>query len=634
MKPESRVSRLMQTLSLRSRYATGLGIIAMLALVQYVALSKAILDERQIGSVLDYAGRQRMLSQRIPLLAMLLRDERDPIARSNRRAELLDVTDQLERLQTQLTNPNSAVNPVGWPPPMVRHIYFDPPAQVDDEVHQLVDHVRVYAGSHGEVVAHDDRLLQTIVGAEERMLGGFDRVIAAYVVDAQDRQKHLLLAESAAFIASLAALVAVLFVFFRPVERQIEAQRTALVQENDALAAVVIGARSVVESLSGESLLERFVLGAQGILGSAVLTIDDGSGLHVEDPLATQLETLRSGHRAIVRESIRTSGLTRTTDGRAVALTVSLPPEGGRLTLFSENETSFAASDLIALELFSQFLTLAANNSTLFRNLQEREARVADLDRLKSDLIAMLAHDFRSPLTTIIGYADLLREGFITGDEIGAAAQTIASAAWRLSNLATDTLTMAQLERSEITLEANKVDLMEVVGDSARALAPSGRVSIATSRNPLPIICDGRRMRQVVDNLIGNALKYSGEEPIFVELTAHDDTIAIAVTDRGIGIPAGELAGVFERFHRATNAKRAGIKGTGFGLYISRLIVELHGGKISVESSEGTGSTFTIVLPIMQPLGIDRDGEPDLALGDGLGAQSLTEVRAEPGIVV
>jgi signal transduction histidine kinase len=108
---------------------------------------------------------------------------------------------------------------------------------------------------------------------------------------------------------------------------------------------------------------------------------------------------------------------------------------------------------------------------------------------------------------------------------------------------------------------------------------------------------DPARFNHVLDNLLMNALKYS-EDDVQVRVSRGEANASIAITDRGIGIPPSELGTVFSRFGRASNARRKGISGSGVGLYVSRKIVETHGGSIAVQSNEGEGSTFTVTLPL------------------------------------
>jgi CheY-like chemotaxis protein/anti-sigma regulatory factor (Ser/Thr protein kinase) len=123
-------------------------------------------------------------------------------------------------------------------------------------------------------------------------------------------------------------------------------------------------------------------------------------------------------------------------------------------------------------------------------------------------------------------------------------------------------------------------------------------IELRISGASLTVNGDIDRLRQVVENLVGNAIKYSpGGEPIEVALRGRHGGVELVVRDRGIGIPESERRKLFGRFARASNARALGISGTGFGLYLSRMIVELHGGSIDVESVEGQGSTFRVVVP-------------------------------------
>jgi signal transduction histidine kinase len=279
---------------------------------------------------------------------------------------------------------------------------------------------------------------------------------------------------------------------------------------------------------------------------------------------------------------------------------------------------SAAAAVFLALTL-----SLSARNGALADRLRASEARSDDLDQLKGDLIAMLAHDFRGSLTTIIGYAELLKEGLIGGAEVPAAAQTIEGAAWHLTHLAADTLTMSQLERNEVILQRTQVDLVELLLEMIHASKQSARIAFEPAGRTLFAECDARRIHQALENLIGNALKYSAPNgTVTIVLSREPGWARIAISDTGIGIPQADLERVFERFARADNAKRAGIKGSGFGLYLGRMLVALHGGTISVTSVEGRGSTFTLSLPLQPeaPAEHERGAEPEPAREPALAA--------------
>jgi anti-sigma regulatory factor (Ser/Thr protein kinase) len=168
----------------------------------------------------------------------------------------------------------------------------------------------------------------------------------------------------------------------------------------------------------------------------------------------------------------------------------------------------------------------------------------------------------------------------------------------RLASLATDTLALSRLEQNELALALADVDVVALVRDVVRVFSVTRPIELRITGANLTVNGDADRLRQVVENLIGNAIKYSpGGEPIEVALRGRNGGVELVVRDRGIGIPQSERRKLFGRFARASNARALGIGGTGFGLYLSRMIVELHGGTIDVESVEGQGSTFRVVVP-------------------------------------
>jgi signal transduction histidine kinase len=610
----------MEALSLRPRFLVGLGLVAALAIAQYALLTHAISEQQQIAVALNAAGFQRALVQRIALYAGRLTDRRPSDEHDADRRALLGAVDLLERRNQQLINGESELNPKGWPPESVRRLFFDTQPSLDGELSAFIGHARRLAALPDDRVRLDREDVAGILNRQDSLLKALDRVVAAYLADASARNERLYSLERGTFAALLLCLIGVFYILFRPVEGQIAEQRAELVHENDSLTNVVRSSRSLVESLSYDSLVSRFIEGATRILGVEAQPVRSADLDLVEAPRPIAFQSLSSSERALVREASRDTGLRTNADATFVAHAIALAPTDRRLTIVARSSSPIPRSDLTALELFGSYLTLSARNASLFNDLRDREARIVELDKLKSDLIAMLAHDFRGSLTTIIGYAELLKEGLISGNEVPPAAQTIEGAAWRLTNLAADTLTMSQLERNEIALNLATVDLVELLVDTIHGFGQSERITLEFSEPSLFAECDARRMHQVIENLVGNALKYSAPAgPVTVTLSRNGDFAQIAIADSGIGIPKADLARVFERFARAENAKRAGIKGTGFGLYLSRMLVELHGGEIAVASEEGRGSTFTIALRLRGGASIEPALVGDAVPAEGAG---------------
>jgi signal transduction histidine kinase len=253
--------------------------------------------------------------------------------------------------------------------------------------------------------------------------------------------------------------------------------------------------------------------------------------------------------------------------------------------------------DLALLDIGS-FNELSARLAASIEELQRQRTSVLQLSQLKNDLIAVLAHDIKGPLTSIVGFAELLEEGFLEGDAATDAARTIRSNAQRLATLANDVLALSRVEHGELEIADERVDLVNLIQEAIDLHAKERSIAFAHHEKKAFVRGDSERLRQVFDNLLRNAIKYSpnGEE-VRVDLRRDGTSLVASVTDRGIGIPHDEKPRLFHRFFRGSNARRAKIAGTGIGLFIVRMIAERHGGEVEVESKVGEGSRFDVRLP-------------------------------------
>lgn len=255
----------------------------------------------------------------------------------------------------------------------------------------------------------------------------------------------------------------------------------------------------------------------------------------------------------------------------------------------------FARDDLRLLQELGALLTLALKNLELYEAMSQANRALHESNEFKDDLLAMLAHDFKGPLTAILGCSELLLEGeYSACDEV----ETIHAQARRLVRLSDDALVLAHTQAPGFSLARSVVDLGAFLADCVDVGAPnSTRVMLDVPGEPLNVELDPQRFRHVIDNLLQNALKYSQRE-VRVEMRRDDGRAVISVADRGIGIPAAELATLFTRFARASNARKTGVGGSGFGLYVAQKIVAVHGGEIEVVSREHEGTTFSVTLPL------------------------------------
>ncbi|MDP9025215.1 MAG: ATP-binding protein, partial [Candidatus Eremiobacteraeota bacterium] len=258
-------------------------------------------------------------------------------------------------------------------------------------------------------------------------------------------------------------------------------------------------------------------------------------------------------------------------------------------------EARFGRDDLRLLQELAALLALALRNLELYEAMSRANRALQESSEFKDDLLAMLAHDFKGPLTVILGYCELLLESDSDSrDEI----ETVCAQTKRLVRLSEDALVLAQTQAEGFSLARTVVDLGGFVAECADVAARNNpRLAIETPDEPVPVELDPNRFRHVIDNMISNALKYSSGGVTIRVLRASDRGV-IEVSDRGIGIPEGELGALFTRFGRASNARSKGISGSGIGLYVARKIVDVHRGSISVQSKENEGTTFTITLPL------------------------------------
>jgi PAS domain S-box-containing protein len=228
-------------------------------------------------------------------------------------------------------------------------------------------------------------------------------------------------------------------------------------------------------------------------------------------------------------------------------------------------------------------------------------ATLEKLDRTKTEFLSIVSHEFRTALTGIQGFSELIRDGGLEPDEVRAYGGYIFNDADRVNRLIGDLLDLDRMESGRMSIRTADVDINEVLSDSIARAGSSPSVEFKADLDPrLPIVVGDRdRLVQVVSNLVNNAVKYSPDGgTVTLSSRAEEGFALVSVTDTGVGIPPDEISHVFERFRRVRSGAAQSIPGTGLGLTIVKQIVEMHGGKIWVESAVGHGSAFHFTLPL------------------------------------
>ncbi|MFL5884150.1 MAG: ATP-binding protein, partial [Thermoleophilaceae bacterium] len=254
----------------------------------------------------------------------------------------------------------------------------------------------------------------------------------------------------------------------------------------------------------------------------------------------------------------------------------------------------------------------------------ERMRAEAEADRLKDDFFALVSHELRTPLTSIIGYLDLvLEEPERLDPDTARFLEVVARNGRRLHRLVGDLLFVAQVEAGTLAIEKGSVDLTSAVAESVEAARPRAEergILLRVDAQRVPACSgDADRIGQTLDNLISNAIKFTPEEgSVDVMLRRDGGDAVIEVRDTGIGIPPDDMDRLFERFFRSSLATEQAIQGVGLGLTIAKAIVETHGGRISVESEPGRGTTFTVRLPVGAQPGAEIAMDPARVANPGI----------------
>jgi len=243
-------------------------------------------------------------------------------------------------------------------------------------------------------------------------------------------------------------------------------------------------------------------------------------------------------------------------------------------------------------------------NHFIFYKKAIRAEELAEIDRLKDEFISVASHELRTPVTAVIGYLDLMKDKISPQDmvKVDEDFKILNSLTKDLNGLINELLDVSRIEQKRLKMSLTTVDINGVINEVIKNLTPLAKeknLTVNFTQISLPQIkSDPDRLRQVLTNLINNSIKYTLKGEVSITSEIKDKFIKISVKDTGIGIPADQIPNLFTKFNRIKDEKTKEVRGTGLGLWITKQIIELLGGKIYVESIYGTGSSFSFTLPI------------------------------------
>ena len=294
--------------------------------------------------------------------------------------------------------------------------------------------------------------------------------------------------------------------------------------------------------------------------------------------------------------------------GYRALLSVPLLREGeviGSLSLNRRAPGEFPPEAVEVLKTFATQSALAIQNARLFREIADKSAQLEAASRHKSEFLANMSHELRTPLNAIIGFSEVLVDRMFgeLNDKQDEYLKDIYASGQHLLSLINDILDLSKIEAGRMELEVNDFDLPSAIDNALtlvreRASRRGITLGHAVDHRLGPIRGDERKVKQVLLNLLSNALKFTPEGGrIDVGARMQDGVAEVSVADTGIGIAPGDQEAVFEEFRQVGTADKK-VEGTGLGLALSRKFIELHGGRIWVKSQVGVGSTFTFTLPV------------------------------------
>jgi GAF domain-containing protein len=277
----------------------------------------------------------------------------------------------------------------------------------------------------------------------------------------------------------------------------------------------------------------------------------------------------------------------------------------GMLVVRRRTPGAFAPNTVDLMKTFAAQSVLAIQNARLFHEIEDKGRQLETASRHKSQFLANMSHELRTPLNAILGYTELILDSIYgeAPEKMRAVLERVQTNGKHLLGLINDVLDLSKIEAGQLTLslsEYSLADLVQGVYVAVEPLASQKKLALTTKvAKGLPVgRGDERRLAQVLLNLVGNAIKFTDTGEVAIEASHTNGSFSVAVRDSGPGIAAADQAKIFEEFQQVDDTSTRQKGGTGLGLAISKRIVELHGGRILVDSELGKGSTFTIDLPI------------------------------------
>lgn len=274
----------------------------------------------------------------------------------------------------------------------------------------------------------------------------------------------------------------------------------------------------------------------------------------------------------------------------------------GVFEVFNKND-NYTGEDILIVETLASLASTAMQNDLLEKSIMSSQEEARELDKLKNEFIAITSHELRTPLGLILGHATFLRE--LVGDEFHEQVDAIVRNATRLKEIIESLSSVDNYETGGSLVRSRKASVSRIIEDVASSfheMAVGKGIALKTEMpndDDLFVELDGGKIAIVLSNLLKNAITFTNEGgQVIIRGEKKPEYVTVTVQDNGLGIPAKDLPRIFDRFYQVESHLTRRHGGMGLGLSVAKVMIEMHGGRIWAESTEGKGSTFTFLLPI------------------------------------
>jgi signal transduction histidine kinase/HAMP domain-containing protein len=423
--------------------------------------------------------------------------------------------------------------------------------------------------------------------------------------------------------------------YSRTLEQQVEARTQALARSVEELQALGEVSQAVSSTLDLQKVLATIVAHAAELSGTesgAIYEFDEASEefqlrathrmseelIQAIQEAGGKLGETALGRAGVNREAVQISDIleeptyptseTMQQEGFRALLAVPLLREDrliGGLVVRRRAPGQFQKETVDLLQTFATQSALAIQNARLFREIEAKGRELEIASKHKSDFLANMSHELRTPLNAILGYTELILDRIYgeVPENIQEVLERVEKNGRHLLGLINDVLDLSKIEAGQLVLALDDYSMKEVVHTvltSVESLAAEKNLELKVSVSPEVAQGKGdqQRISQVFLNLVGNAIKFTEAGEVRIKATASNDNFVVSVSDTGPGLSEADQQMIFEEFHQVDGSSTRKKGGTGLGLSIAKRIVEMHGGRIWVESTEGQGSTFWFTLPV------------------------------------